>query len=946
MKKFSTSLGILLSLILGLALIVPLFVSLDRFKKTYETSYHEATGQDLHLTGPLTFSLLPRPQITLNDVVISSSQDTPELPLASVKEVTLKVSLLSLLHGKIVLSRIVAENPTLNLKKNASGKGNWEIASISTSETSKSPSLPSSSPSSKLPFQIDEITLNKGHISYKDQDQSISFENIDLALGLTYSAEKDALLKDIDFNLSSLLFNEKLTLIGKLQNLDQKTALLSAHLDFYDEHLNLDGDISLEALSFSLKTSLKGDLSKSRLLSKILPLIKPENDSYALEFTLQGTPQLISVSSVSLDVGALKGAGKGEFDIQKGLGSVDLTLNPGNVLLKIFNQNRDGKPLPTLEILSQNLKPFLEVFTLETQNLSPALFENFALTTSLDYQTKKSELKDFSLKLGEASLTGDIIFYTDEKTPRVFYNLSVSKFSTLKDLSAFKSGLAFLGNTLNISGESSWEGDSYTTKTLLSTPLLTTELQGSVTLGKNIDLTLKNSGKNLSQLLNLSDSKFGAYEITLVLQGDLSNTISLKIPSSHLTIGQKRTAFQGNASLSLLQSLPKVKGTLTVESLDLDTFSRPPLETPHQASHPSSSQKKNHPHAKPIPHHPSSEIWSHTPLNLDFLNLLEGEFDISLHKVILDAFVFDHIVAHLQLEKGALTLNPVSGKGLGGDFTVTASLSSQKTHPFSCKGAFKGVRLKNLDFKQGDIKLTGGTLDLLVDIISQGDSIAAHIGTLSGDLKIHARDGKVSGFELEKAVSALNKAHNIQGFLGLLDTSFSGGETEFKDLEAILLLQNGIASLKTCSLTSDAGHLSATGFIDLPHYTLDIVGKAQLNVKNFPPFNVKLTGPLDDPHHELDTQGLQNYLMDNAVGSIVNTLLDAPESVVNTLIDTPGDAVGMVQNILGMKDDTHRPSKTSTTPSKTSKKKASSDAPSSDNPVGDLVQGGLKLLGL
>ncbi|HQS84561.1 MAG: hypothetical protein B7Y25_06655 [Alphaproteobacteria bacterium 16-39-46] len=943
MKKFFISLGVLLSFILGLALIIPLFVSLDGFKKTFETSYHEETGQDLHLKGPLTFSLLPRPQITLNDVVILSSQDTLELPLASVKEVTLKVSLLSLLHGKIVISSIFAENPTLNLKKGVSGKGNWELTpSASTPEMSKSPSLSSSSSSPKLPFQIDEITLSKGHISYKDQDQSIFFENIDLTLGLTYSG---ALLKNIDFNLSSLLFNEKLTLIGKLQNLDQKTALLSAHLDFYDEHLILDGDLSPEALSFSLKTSLKGDLSKSRLLSKVLPSLKPGNDSYALEITLQGTPQLISISSISLDVGTIKGAGKGEFNIQKGLASLELTLNPGDVFLKISNQNRDGKLLSTLQILSQNLKPFLEVFTLETKNLSPALFENFALTTTFDYQAQKSELKDFSLKLGEAALTGNIIFFTDEKTPRVAYNLSVSNFLTLKDLSAFKAGLAFLGNTLNISGESSCEGDSYTTKTLLSTPLLTTELQGSLTLGKNIDLTLKNSGKNFSQLLNLSDSKFGAYEITLVLQGDLSNAISLKIPPSLLTIGQKRTAFQGNASLSLLQSLPKVKGNLTVESLDLNTFSRSPLETPHQGSHPSSSQKKKHPHAKPIPSHPSSEIWSHTPLNLDFLNLLEGDFDISLHKVILDAFVFDHIVAHLQLEKGVLTLNPVSGKGLGGDLTVTASLSSQKTHPFSCKGAFKGVRLKNLDFKQGDIKLTGGTLDLLVDILSHGNSIADHIGTLSGDLKIHARDGRVSGFALEKAVSALNKAHNIQGFLGLLDTSFSGGETEFRDLEAILLLQKGIASLNTCSLTSDAGHLSATGLIDLPHYTLDIVGKAQLNVKNFPPFNVKLTGPLNDPIHELDTQGLQNYLMNNAVGSIVNTLLDAPGSAVNTLIDAPGDAVGMVQNILGLKDKS-APSRPSSKAPKHSKKKASSDAPSSDNSVGDLVQGGLKLLGL
>jgi hypothetical protein len=100
-------------------------VDLSRFTGTVAEAVRRQTGRELTVgRGPhLRISLLP--SIVLEDVALSNAPWGSRKEMVRVERVELRVKLLALLHGEILVDRLVLAGPDVLLETDEKGEGNW-----------------------------------------------------------------------------------------------------------------------------------------------------------------------------------------------------------------------------------------------------------------------------------------------------------------------------------------------------------------------------------------------------------------------------------------------------------------------------------------------------------------------------------------------------------------------------------------------------------------------------------------------------------------------------------------------------------------------------------------------------------------------------------------------------------------------------------------------------
>ena len=112
-KYFSTTLLALAVIVL----ILPYFIKLNSYKTEISQKALEVIGRDVTVEGDIKFSILPRPFLKLTDLKVSSLKGAQEPIMASLKEVEVVVAILPLLSGKIEVSKVILDKPSIVLEK-------------------------------------------------------------------------------------------------------------------------------------------------------------------------------------------------------------------------------------------------------------------------------------------------------------------------------------------------------------------------------------------------------------------------------------------------------------------------------------------------------------------------------------------------------------------------------------------------------------------------------------------------------------------------------------------------------------------------------------------------------------------------------------------------------------------------------------------------------------
>jgi AsmA protein len=162
-------------------LAVPLIVPSNFMAAQIASIVRQKTGRDLHISGPISFSVLPRFALVAHDVKLANPSGFSGNFL-SVKTVDVGLKALALLHGSIEIDQLRLFQPMVDFEVEKDGRRNWVF------HPSK-PTLsatPTARGSVALSFVTGNVTIVSGEASYLDRrdgpKRSVNDLNMTLSL--------------------------------------------------------------------------------------------------------------------------------------------------------------------------------------------------------------------------------------------------------------------------------------------------------------------------------------------------------------------------------------------------------------------------------------------------------------------------------------------------------------------------------------------------------------------------------------------------------------------------------------------------------------------------------------------------------------------------------------------------------------------------------------------
>jgi uncharacterized protein involved in outer membrane biogenesis len=274
------------------------------------------------------------------------------------------------------------------------------------------------------------------------------------------------------------------------------------------------------------------------------------------------------------------------------------------------------------------------------------------------------------------------------------------------------------------------DGSIASLDTLLSNRPYKVDLKGrlgkfSLTLKGDVQQPLEARGLKLDLKLIANSLKgltrVGRVSVTASLADEKPGVYAIKSIKARLGGSEIR----GTAMLDLNGARPAVDGSLDTGRLDLSPFLK------------SRSRR--------------TRLFSRTPLPVVQMQKLDADVDITAAKVVSPELILHGMKMRLRLHRGRLRLSPLSAKVADGDLSGEVDVISRGT---SMVDVYALLRVKGL--KPGLLpKLKGkfrdGRTDITLHAAGRGDSIAAVMAGLNGNLLARMGKGKVQTSSLEKA---------------------------------------------------------------------------------------------------------------------------------------------------------------------------------------------------
>jgi AsmA protein len=191
--KIVIGIGVLIAVLVGVALLLPFIVDLNKYQDQYRPLIEEAlnrkvTLQDIRLT------IWPRLGARVAGLTVIEDPAFGTGPFASLSSVDVGVKLMPLLSGKVEVEEITLREPVITVIKNKNGVLNAATLGRKGVAASETPSrAPVPSPDGPLKIlallAVDRVSLVGGKVTYRDFSQPKPVEYI---------------LQDMDFLLQSV----------------------------------------------------------------------------------------------------------------------------------------------------------------------------------------------------------------------------------------------------------------------------------------------------------------------------------------------------------------------------------------------------------------------------------------------------------------------------------------------------------------------------------------------------------------------------------------------------------------------------------------------------------------------------------------------------------------------------------------------------------------------
>lgn len=271
----------------------------------------------------------------------------------------------------------------------------------------------------------------------------------------------------------------------------------------------------------------------------------------------------------------------------------------------------------------------------------------------------------------------------------------------------------------------------------------------------------------------------------------------------------------GDFHIDVGREKPFIRANLVSRQLDLDDLGgligTPPQTGPGETASP--AQKRA---ARKIASRP--RVLPDTEFKFDRLGAVDANVKLTANSIRGIKHPLDNLYAHMQIENGKVTLQPLNFGVAGGTMNSDIVLRTDvQPHTAQADISFKKISLNKLfpgvEITQSGIGLIGGE----AKFNSTGDSIAQLLGSANGRMGFAMSGGKISNLLLE--VIGIDGAEIIK-FL------FGGDKTvSVRCMVADFKVDDGLMNTETLVLDTTDTSITGEGNINLKNETLDLTLK-------------------------------------------------------------------------------------------------------------------------
>lgn len=358
------------------------------------------------------------------------------------------------------------------------------------------------------------------------------------------------------------------------------------------------------------------------------------------------------------------------------------------------------------------------------------------------------------------------------------------------------------------------------------------------TPNSTVDATVKTTGANIAELLNIAKaygmeasqgtSGSGKLSLDAHVQGPTSQPAKLvysgtgsisgatlttpslskpvSISTANLRFSQNTAAIDNLAasvgSTNLHGSLsaanfaaPQVQFALTADKIDTTELQQLTAKT-----QPSAAKKASHPTDEP-----------------GILDKMTGSGTLAANTIKAQDLVLNNVRASCKLDHGVVQLSPLTADLFGGKESGTVNLDTRPAHPLcSVNSKLSGVDTNAMLSAISSVKNTlYGSLAANANLsftLESGPDLAR---TLNGTLAFNVANGQL------KNVNILNELSKVGKFLGSAPAQ-GGSDTALKQLSGAFNIHDGVAATNNLTAALSTGSLAGSGTLNLVNEAIDM----------------------------------------------------------------------------------------------------------------------------
>lgn len=380
---------------------------------------------------------------------------------------------------------------------------------------------------------------------------------------------------------------------------------------------------------------------------------------------------------------------------------------------------------------------------------------------------------------------------------------------------------------------------------------------GDVTKMQGLAVDVAAKGNSLSDLSGLIGSpmpKLGPYNFAgsfVNIEGGYKiNKLQFTMASSSMT---------GDVSLALNGKRPKVVGNIAAAKVDLKDFGVTPSASSGSGSTASSDGR----------------VFPNDPLPFAGLNAIDAEINFTAQQMIKAPVTMENVKLVLSLAAGKLQIKPFTAGIAGGTLNLAAAIDGSKTPaPVAFNIVSNQIEAGSLmQVLAGSSVLSGGRVNMTMNVAGAGNSVRAIMAGLSGKLDATMGQGNINNGFAKLMLADLFK---------LLSFGGGGDSSNLKCVVVRYDISKGLATTRQLAVETSGATIIGKGTINLATEGLDmhlVPYATSANLTNLA-IPMMVGGTMANPSVAPDPAAM-------ATGTL-NTVIGAPGSVLGALGSVAG----------------------------------------------------------